>query len=57
MGEHPRDTMDDLTDVSCAQSLEKVNTIRVTKSTEIRSKTFTAVIFGVIGGVILMAMF
>ena len=29
MGEHPRDTMDDLTEVSCPQALEKVNTIRM----------------------------
>ena len=57
MGEHPRDTMDDLTEVSCPQALEKVNTIRLTKSTEVRSKTFTAVVIGAAAGAALMLMF
>lgn len=57
MGEHPRETMDDLTEVSCTQSLEKVNTIRVSKSTEIRSKTVTAILVGGVAGGILTIMF
>lgn len=57
MGEHPRDTMDDLTEVSCPQALEKVNTIRLTKSTEVRSKTFTAVVIGSAVGAVLTLMF
>lgn len=57
MPEHPRDTMDDLTSVSCTEEMEKVNTIRITKSTEMRSRTFLSVVVGGIAGAVLCLVF
>ena len=47
---HPRETMDDITEVSSTASIERKNTFMITKSTEARSKTvFSTIIGGVIG--------
>lgn len=50
---HPRDTMDDITEVASTQSIERKNTVTITKNTEIRSKTFISIILGGVGGTIL----
>lgn len=52
---HPYETMDDLTDVSGDEAMERRNTIMVTKTTEVRSKTVVGVIVGLIVGVGLYA--
>lgn len=46
---NPRHVITDISDVSGAKSFERQNTITLTKKTEVRSKTFMAVIGG--GGV------
>lgn len=52
MGEtpHPRMTMDDITEVSSTEEIEKKNTIQVAKNTEVRSKTVIAVLLGTVAG-------
>lgn len=50
---HPRDTMDDITEVASVQSIEKKNTVTLTKNTEIRSKTFISILIGGVTGVVL----
>lgn len=54
---HPRDTMDDVTEVSSTQDIEKKNTITITKNTEVTSKTFFSIIGGFVFGLILFFMF
>lgn len=47
---HPRETMDDITEVSSTVEIERKNTYMITKNTEARSKTvFSTIIGGVIG--------
>lgn len=47
---HPRETMDDITEVSSTASIERKNTFMITKNAEARSKTvFSTIIGGVIG--------
>lgn len=43
---HPRLTMDDITEVSGPEEIERKNTFQVAKNTEARSKTVVAVIVG-----------
>ncbi|WP_193852556.1 hypothetical protein [Bifidobacterium callitrichidarum] len=50
---HPRLTMDDITEVSSVEEIEKKNTITITKNTEARSKTVMAAIAGGVLGVII----
>ena len=52
MGEtpHPRMTMDDITEVSSTEEIEKKNTIQVAKNTEVRSNTVIAVLLGTVAG-------
>lgn len=47
---HPRDTMDDITEVSSTEEIERKNTYMITKNTEARSKTVFAVLGGAIVG-------
>lgn len=47
---HPRLTMDDITEVSGPEEIERKNTFQITKNTEARSKTVFSVIVGRIGG-------
>lgn len=49
---HPLETMDDITEVSSAEEIEKVNTVMVTKNTEARNKTVIAVLGGGVFGLI-----
>lgn len=48
-----RDMMDDLTEVSAPEEIEKRNTVYVTKNIEARSRTVTFMIFGLIFGLVL----
>lgn len=50
---HPRMTMDDITEVSSTEEIERKNTIQVTKNTEVRSKTLIAALLGLIVGVVM----
>lgn len=55
---HPRDTMDDVTEVSSAKSIEKKNTVMLTrKGVEARSKTVIMVIIGAFVGVAFFLLF
>ncbi|OZG48833.1 hypothetical protein [Pseudoscardovia suis] len=49
----PSETMDDITSVSCPERMEKTNTIRLTKNTEIRSKTLLFLIGGAVTGLLI----
>lgn len=51
---HPRLTMDDITEVSSTEELEKRNTVYISKNTEVRSKT---ILYAVIGGAIGLVIF
>lgn len=51
MMRHPSETMDDLTDLSADEAMERRNTIMVTKSMEVRSKTVFGLIVGLVVGV------
>lgn len=51
---HPLETMDDITEVSSTEEVERKNTIMVTKNTEARSKTLVSAILGGVVGVVLM---
>lgn len=46
---HPRETMDDVTNVSSDEQIERANTFMITKNTEARSRTVFSVILG--GGI------
>lgn len=50
---HPRMTMDDITEVSSTEEIEKRNTIQVAKNTEVRSKTVIAVLLGMVAGFVM----
>lgn len=55
MGErhrHPKLVMNDITGVSAPGSIERVNTMQITKNTEARSKTVLSVIVGLGIGVL-----
>lgn len=54
---HPRDTMDDVTEVSSTKDIEKKNTITITKNTEVTAKTFFSIIGGFAFGLILFFLF
>lgn len=49
--------MDDVTEVSSSESVERKNTIALWKNTEIRSKTVLWIVIGGVAGVILMVLF
>lgn len=49
---HPRETMDDITEVSSTEELERKNTYMITKNTEARSKTVFSVLFGGLAGLV-----
>lgn len=50
---HPRETMDDITEVSSTEELERRNTYMITKNTEARSKTVFSVLVGGAVGLVL----
>ena len=54
---HPRLTMDDITEVSGPEEIERKNTFQITKNTEARSKTVFSVIVGALAGLALCLMF
>lgn len=55
---HPRDTMDDITEVTSASEVAKKNTIPITKSgMEIRDANLIAGIFGFVAGILLFFIF
>ena len=54
---HPRLTMDDITEVSGPEEIERKNTFQITKNTEARSKTVFSVIVGALVGLALCLMF
>lgn len=56
MAAPPSETMDDITSVSCPANMERTNTIRLTKNTEIRSKTLLFTIIGAVAGGVLTAI-
>lgn len=49
--------MDDVTEVSSSESVERKNTIALWKNTEMRSKTMLWIVLGGVAGVILMILF
>lgn len=51
---HPLETMDDITEVSSTEEVERKNTVMVTKNTEARSKTITSAIIGGALGIVPM---
>lgn len=48
--------MDDVTEVSSSESVERKNTIALWKNTEMRSKTMLWIVLGGVAGVILMIL-
>ena len=54
---HPRLTMDDITEVSGPEEIERKNTFQITKNTEARSKTVFSVIVGALAGLALCLIF
>lgn len=55
---HPRDTMDDITEVTNTEELSKKNTTPITKrDLEIRSATLLALILGAVVGMIFFVLF
>ena len=48
---HPRETMDDVTEVSSGESIEATDTLMVTRNVEVRSKTFGSIIGGLLLGI------
>lgn len=54
---HPRLTMDDITEVSGPEEIERKNTFQITKNTEARSKTVFSIIVGALAGLALCLIF
>ena len=48
---HPRETMDDITEVSSTKEIAKVNTITINKNMEVQTKTFIWLVGGGAAGV------
>lgn len=53
---HPRTTMDDITEVSSTEELEKRNTVYISKNHEIRSKTALWIIVGAAIGLVVFVI-